>query len=135
MWACSYTDAISKSGPDGKISHILDVHGFQVMLNLDIRSLGHLAPSFDSFFAERIRCIYVVDMPAMAQFIANFVLPLLPPKSRKKVHFVRSEELPSFYDDLDLDEPTRAMLEELKREVGSESHGESEGENEGEIIT
>merc|ERR1719183_2587516 len=67
---------------------IFDTHGFQLMLNLNPSPILQLAASVDSYFAERLHRIYVIDLPSVANFIWKAVQPVLPPKTREKIKFV-----------------------------------------------
>jgi hypothetical protein len=120
-FALAFDDAVQMSGDtpaaraQTQMSFFVDASGFQLFLNLDLRPLLQMAKASDNYFAERVYKVYVIDMPSIAAFVANAVLPLLPPKTRTKVNFVRSADLPGHYDVLDLDGPTRGMLGELLR--------------------
>jgi hypothetical protein len=117
--ALAIENAVRMSGvPETQVSVLLDCRGFQPMLNLDLRPIMKLAPSFDSYFAERLHRVYVIDQQPIGQSLGNLVLSLLPQRTRKKVHFVQSPDISRWSDDLDLDAPTLSMLKELLRMNG-----------------
>merc|ERR1712096_359946 len=98
VMAVGWQLALTHAPPKAQLDLVLDCFGFQLLLNLDPIPLVNLAESLDSYFAERFNGFYVVDMPAAAQFIWKAIEKVLPPKTRKKVHFVsRSSE-----EDMDL---------------------------------
>jgi hypothetical protein len=114
--ALAIENAVRMSGvPETQVSVLLDCRGFQPLLNLDLRPIMNLAPSFDSYFAERLHRVYVIDQMTCGQYICNLVLSLLPPRTRNKVHFVQSDDFSRHNDDLALDAPTCSMLKELLR--------------------
>jgi hypothetical protein len=112
--ALAIDNAVRVSGvPETKVSVLLDCRGFQPLLNLDLRPIMNLAPSFDSYFAQRLHRVYVIDQQPVGQYIGNLVLSLLPPRTRNKVHLVQSADFSRYHDDLGLDAPTSSMLTEL----------------------
>jgi hypothetical protein len=128
--ALAIENAVRRSGdPETQVSVLLDCRGFQLSMNLDLRPIVSLAPSFDSYFAERLRRVYVIDHPAFGHYIANFVSSLLPPRTRQKVHFVQSKDFDRHFDDLELDAPTRLMVEELLRMNGLATTATGRGES------
>jgi hypothetical protein len=128
--ALAIENAIHMSGvPETQVSVLLDCRGFQPLLNLDLRPIMNLAPSFDSYFAERLHRVYVIDQQPVGQHIGKMVLSLLPPRTRAKVHFVQSDEISRYYDDLGLDAPTFSMLKELLRMNGLANTATGRGES------
>jgi len=112
--ALAIDNAVRMSGvPETQVTVLLDCRGYQPLLNLDLRPILNLAPSFDSYFAERLHRVYVIDQQPVGQYIGNMVMSLLPPRTRNKVRFVQSKDIPRYYEDLGLDGPTCSMLEEL----------------------
>jgi hypothetical protein len=128
--ALAIENAVRMSGvPGTQVSVLLDCRGFQPLLNLDLRPILNLAPSFDSYFAERLHRIYVIDQQPIGQHIGNLVLSLLPQRTRNKVHFVQSEDISQWYEDLGLDAPTCSMLKELLRMNGLATNATGRGES------
>merc|ERR1719410_2387427 len=79
------------TSPGGQIVYVYDVFGFLLWLNLNPRPLIRLMAPADSYFAERIAKIFIVDLPPAARFILNAVLPKMPPKTREKIQVCRQE--------------------------------------------
>merc|ERR1719159_1137250 len=83
--ALAIENAVRASGvPETQVSVLLDCRGFQTLLNLDLRPIMNLAPSFDSYFAERLHRVYVIDQMTCGQYIGNLVLSLLPARTRAR---------------------------------------------------
>jgi len=117
-WACAWQRAIAESkDPFVQIDQLMDCSGFQVLLNLSLRQYMQLAPSADSYFAERIHWLIVLDFPVIAQFLWKAVKPLLPAKTQEKVKFINRHqpETMAILDELAVDAEMREMLDELLR--------------------
>jgi len=117
-WACAWQGAFAESkDPFVQIDQLMDCSGFQPMLNLSLGQYFQLAPSLDSYFAERIHWLIILDFPPVAQFLWKGIKPVLPPKTREKVKFINRNQPESMaiLDDLAVDADMREMLDELLR--------------------
>jgi len=115
QWACAWEQALQSAAAMSQFDFIIDGHGFQPMLNLNPAPFLQVAGALDSYFAERVHQIFVVDFPSAARFIWNAIQPLLPPKTRQKVNFVARgspEEMNKLYD-LCCQEGMQEMLQAL----------------------
>lgn len=91
-WACCWDKAIAESAnPYVQLDILFDCVGFQLHLNLALREYFRLAPSLNSYFAERFHKLIVLDFPPIAAFLWKAICPLLPPKTREKIVFMRRE--------------------------------------------
>lgn len=118
QWACCWHNAIVDSrDPFVQIDVVLDCYGFQPFLNLSLRPYMSLAPSLDSFFAERIHRLVLIDFPSIAQFLYTGMKPFVPQKTLEKVVFVNraSPESMRILDDLAVDKAMLEMMHELLR--------------------
>lgn len=79
-------------GPDGKVVYVYDVFGFSLLKNLDASPVLDCLVPIESYFAERVDQVLVVDLPGAARFMWRLISPLLPPKTRRKVVFVNPQE-------------------------------------------
>lgn len=70
------------------MTHIWDVHGMRIMLNLNPAAILALLRVFEAYFAERMHQLIVVDRPRSAQFLIDAVWPRLPESTRQKVVFL-----------------------------------------------
>lgn len=114
-FAVVWQQLLASAPPCTQMDFVMDCFGFQLLLNLHIGPWLKLAPSLDSYFAERLHSIIVLDMPAAARFIWKAVRPLLPPKTREKIRFC-SYKSPSdmkLLYDICLDDDARCMLKSL----------------------
>lgn len=114
-YACAVDNALDELPPLTYVDLVIDAHGFDIFMNLDLTPWITIAQSLDSYFAERVNSIFVIDMPTVAQILWLTVRPLLPPKTRDKVHFLSSsmpEEMLCLYEYC-VDEDMIKMLKEL----------------------
>jgi hypothetical protein len=106
----------TSSDPLAKMDYVVDAHGFQPLLNLNVTPFLRLASALDSYFAERFVSITVVDMPLAARWIWRAVKPLLAPKTRKKIKFISrsdTKEMESLCCDLGVDQDMRDTIAQL----------------------
>lgn len=87
--ACAIDEALARAGPKAKFDFLLDLFGFQYSLNLNIMPFLKLARALDSYFAERVHRVVIIDMPGTAEWIWNACKPLLAPKTVLKFVFAR----------------------------------------------
>jgi len=117
-WACCFDKAISSSrDPLAQVDLIVDCTGFSLRMNMSISGWLKLAPSMDSFFAERIHRVIVLDFPGIAEFLWAGIRPLLAPKTANKVIFVSRKDprsMEKLYE-LCVDDDMREMVAELLR--------------------
>jgi len=73
------------------MSHIWDLHGLKIMLNLNPAAVLAFLRVLEAYFAERMHQLLIVDFPSSAQFIVDAVWPLVPESTRKKVAFLRAD--------------------------------------------
>eukprot|EP00913_Durusdinium_trenchii_P022720 g21336.t1 len=90
--ACVWHQALEKAGPMTQLDYVLDAHGYQPLLNLNMMPYLRLARSLNSYFAERFHRIIVLDMPTVLSVLVKAIVPLLPPKTRQKLFFVRRDD-------------------------------------------
>lgn len=116
-WLSAWHQAVeASSDPNCQIDVVLDCSGCQILLNLHVvPSVLKLVWGIDCFFAERIHRFIVLDMPRIADFVWNGVSPFVPPKTRKKLFFVRRDSPASMEHIWDLckDKAMRDMVTDL----------------------
>lgn len=115
LLACVWDQALQKAGPTAKLDYVLDSHGYQPLLNLNIMPYLKVASSIDSYFAERFHRIIVIDMPTVLVWVIQAIMPLLPAKTRAKLYFVNRsdpDQMKALYE-LCVDQDMREMLVEL----------------------
>jgi len=113
--ACVWHQALEKAGSTAQLDYVLDAHGYQPLLNLNMMPYLSLARSINSFFAERFHRIIVLDMPVVLSMLVKAILPLLPTKTRQKLFFMRRddpESMSALYE-LCTDEEMKDMLDTL----------------------
>ncbi|CAK9089108.1 unnamed protein product [Durusdinium trenchii] len=113
--ACVWHQALEKAGPMTQLDYVLDAHGYQPLLNLNMMPYLRLARSLNSYFAERFHRIIVLDMPTVLSVLVKAIVPLLPPKTRQKLFFVRRDDpdsLNALYE-LCTDQEMKEMMEKL----------------------
>eukprot|EP00929_Paragymnodinium_shiwhaense_P016035 TRINITY_DN12416_c0_g1_i1.p1 TRINITY_DN12416_c0_g1~~TRINITY_DN12416_c0_g1_i1.p1 ORF type:complete len:442 (-),score=54.95 TRINITY_DN12416_c0_g1_i1:137-1339(-) len=130
-WACCWHKSVQMaSDPCSQIDIVLDCTGFQPWLNLTVTPYFKLAPSMDSFFAERIHRMIIIDFPRIAGFLWSGTKALLPPKTRQKVHFIHTSDAKSMevLHELCVDDSMRSMLDGVMRmnRAATPSTGRSE---------
>lgn len=111
--ACVFEQCLQQQD-NQKMVVIMDAHGFQLLYNMNLAPWIKLAPAFDAYFAERFHSLYVLDLPISAVYLWNLFAPVLPPKTREKLHFVSSKrpvEMESFYGSLCENQEMREMME------------------------
>lgn len=121
--ACIWDQALQAAGPTAQLDYILDAHGYQPLLNLNVLPYLSIARHIDSYFAERFHRIIIVDIPEVLVLLIKAILPLMPLKTRQKVVFLRRdrpETMDALYD-LCVDGKMRAMVEELLQMNGQAS--------------
>lgn len=79
--------------PDGvsTMTHVWDLHGLKIMLNLNPAAVLALLRVLEAYFAERMHQLLVVDAPRSAQFLIDAVWPLVPERTRQKVAFLSAD--------------------------------------------
>lgn len=88
-WTCCWHKAITEAqDPFIQVDVVLDCVGFQLGLNLSIAPYLNLATCLDSFFAERIHCLIILDFPIIAGFLWRLAKPVCPPKTYEKIKFI-----------------------------------------------
>lgn len=115
--ACVWDLALQEAGPEAKLDYVLDAHGYQPLLNLNVMPYLKVARSIDSYFAERFHKIVIMDVPRVLVWLIKQILRLMPDKTRQKVVFVSrsdAQQMQAVYD-LCADEDMRRMMEELFR--------------------
>eukprot|EP00928_Gymnodinium_smaydae_P053758 TRINITY_DN37684_c0_g1_i1.p1 TRINITY_DN37684_c0_g1~~TRINITY_DN37684_c0_g1_i1.p1 ORF type:complete len:344 (+),score=23.03 TRINITY_DN37684_c0_g1_i1:65-1096(+) len=113
--ACVWDAALNEAGPMAQLDYVLDAHGYQPLLNLNVMPYLNLARSLDSYFAERFHQIVILDMPKVLVWLIQAILPLMPAKTRNKVLFVsrsNPDQMESLFR-LCVDEEMKTMFEEL----------------------
>merc|ERR1712151_774133 len=73
-------------------THIWDLHGMQMRLNLNPVPLVAMLKAAEGYFAERMHVLIIIDMPRWAGFLKDAVWPLVPEKTKAKVKFMSREE-------------------------------------------
>jgi len=73
-------------------THIWDLHGMSVRLNLNPAPLGQMLQAAEGYFAERMDQLIIIDMPRLASFLKDAVWPVVPEKTKQKVKFMTAEQ-------------------------------------------
>jgi len=73
------------------MTHIWDMHGLRIMLNLNPAAVLALLRVLEAYFAERMHQLLVVDAPRAAQFLVDAVWPMVPESTRQKVAFLSAD--------------------------------------------
>ena len=106
-WVACCTSQLGILGPkplpcfEMRLDYVLDAHGYQPLLNLNVMPYLSLAQSLNSYFAERLHRIVVLDMPMVMSLLVKAIVPLLPSKTRQKLFFARrgdKESLKPLYE-------------------------------------
>jgi len=118
IYSCVFEEAIRSANCPAtvQLDFIVDCHGFQPLLNLSVRPWLKMAKSLDSYFAERVHRIFVIDMPPTAAVICKAIMPLFPPKTRSKLIFLSREkynEIDELFDELCEGDDMRSTIAEL----------------------
>lgn len=124
LLACVWDQALQAAGATAQLDYVLDAHGYQPLLNLNIMPYLDVARSIDSYFAERFHRIVIIDVPRVLVWVIKLILPLMPAKTRKKVTFVRRddpEQLQALINELCADGEMKDMFVELLRMNGEAS--------------
>jgi len=78
-------------------THVWDMHGMQLKLNLNPIPLVAMVRAAEGYFAEQMHALVIIDMPRWAGFLKDAVWPLLPEKSKAKVKFMTREEAERYF--------------------------------------
>jgi len=78
-------------------THVWDLHGMQLRLNLNPVALVAMVRAAEGYFAERMHAMIIIDMPRWAGFLKDAVWPLLPEKTKDKVKFMTCEEAERYF--------------------------------------
>jgi len=73
------------------MTHIWDMHGLRIMLNLNPAAVLALLRVLEAYFAERMHQLIILDVPRTAQFLVDAVWPLVPESTRRKVAFLNAD--------------------------------------------
>eukprot|EP00444_Apocalathium_aciculiferum_P002202 CAMPEP_0183400674 /NCGR_PEP_ID=MMETSP0370-20130417/12750_1 /TAXON_ID=268820 /ORGANISM="Peridinium aciculiferum, Strain PAER-2" /LENGTH=403 /DNA_ID=CAMNT_0025582007 /DNA_START=57 /DNA_END=1268 /DNA_ORIENTATION=- len=73
-------------------THIWDLHGMMIYLNLNPSPLIQILKMAEGYFAERMQELIIVDMPRMATFLKDAAWPVVPEKTRNKIKFMTPEQ-------------------------------------------
>mmetsp|Transcript_30810 Transcript_30810/g.89538 ORF Transcript_30810/g.89538 Transcript_30810/m.89538 type:complete len:376 (+) Transcript_30810:109-1236(+) len=109
----TFEAACKLAGDMGTVAFVVDMHGLQPHLNMDLKALKDLSDLLGTVFAERIRRITVVDFSRAAQAIWWMLKPLLRPATKEKFAFVsraQAEKMMEQQYDADLLESMRDTL-------------------------
>ncbi|CAE8616973.1 unnamed protein product [Polarella glacialis] len=115
LLGCVWHRALEDAGPRAQLDYILDAHGYQPLLNLNIMPYLKIARSLNSYFAERFHQIIIIDVPQVLVWVIKAILPLLPAETRAKLKFVqrsKPEQMEELYN-LCADEEMRQMVTKL----------------------
>lgn len=74
------------------MTHIWDMHGMRIMLNLNPGAVVQLLSVLEGYFAERMHELLIIDAPRAAHFIIDAIWPVVPERTRKKVFFLSAQE-------------------------------------------
>eukprot|EP00929_Paragymnodinium_shiwhaense_P046893 TRINITY_DN23841_c0_g1_i1.p1 TRINITY_DN23841_c0_g1~~TRINITY_DN23841_c0_g1_i1.p1 ORF type:complete len:375 (+),score=69.37 TRINITY_DN23841_c0_g1_i1:102-1226(+) len=76
------------------MTHIIDLHGISISLNLSLRAVMSLAEVLEGYFAETMHESIIIDegLPRVLVFIRTAVLRALPARTRAKLKFLSVEE-------------------------------------------
>jgi len=73
---------------DGQAILVADMIQMQPHLNMDVFAFKHLANNFGVVFADRLKCILIVDFSFIAQAVWSTLRPFLSERTQKKINFV-----------------------------------------------
>eukprot|EP00415_Alexandrium_ostenfeldii_P003371 UN3371 len=74
------------------MTHIWDMHGMRMLLNLNPNAVLQLLSVLEGYFAERMHELIIVDVPQVAQFLVEAIWPAVPERTRKKVFFLSAKD-------------------------------------------
>lgn len=87
------TQAVAMMPPGVQtMTHVWDMHGLKLHLNLNPVSVVKLLNALEGYFAGRMHRLLVVDMPRVAVYLKDAVWPAVPEDTRKKVCFFTMAE-------------------------------------------
>jgi len=73
-------------------THIWDLHGMSMRMNLNPAPLGHMLQVAEGYFVERMHRLIIVEMPRLAGCLKDAVWPLVPEKTKDKIKFMTADE-------------------------------------------
>mmetsp|Transcript_141459 Transcript_141459/g.451772 ORF Transcript_141459/g.451772 Transcript_141459/m.451772 type:complete len:426 (-) Transcript_141459:81-1358(-) len=71
--------------------HVWDLHGMMMYLNMNPAPLLQIVKTWDSYFAERMQELIIIDTPRTAIFLKDIAWPLVPERTRNKIKFMTLE--------------------------------------------
>eukprot|EP00405_Crypthecodinium_cohnii_P015496 CAMPEP_0206450020 /NCGR_PEP_ID=MMETSP0324_2-20121206/18458_1 /ASSEMBLY_ACC=CAM_ASM_000836 /TAXON_ID=2866 /ORGANISM="Crypthecodinium cohnii, Strain Seligo" /LENGTH=426 /DNA_ID=CAMNT_0053919553 /DNA_START=36 /DNA_END=1316 /DNA_ORIENTATION=+ len=88
-WARSWCKVFEQSpNPKVQVDMVVDCSGYRITKPAHVGAFAKLAPGMDSYFAERIHRIYVIDFPSICAMSWKMLRSLLAAKTRDKVVFL-----------------------------------------------
>lgn len=113
--ACVFDRALQQAGPTAQLDYVLDAHGWQPMLNLNMKPYLEVTRSLNSYFAERIHRIVLIDVPGPLAWLLKAITACFPSKTLNKMVFVERDDSTQMEElfELCVDHKMRKMLEEL----------------------
>ncbi|CAE7528019.1 unnamed protein product [Symbiodinium natans] len=128
--ACVWHKALEEAGPTAQLDYVLDAHGYQPLLNLNVMPYLNVAGSLNSYFAERFHRIVLLDMPTVMSVLMKAIIPILPQKTKEKLFFVRRDQPESLsaLHDLCENQEMKGMLQQLLKMNGEATSSEGREE-------
>merc|ERR1719335_1541173 len=74
------------------MTHIWDMHGMNVWMNLNPGPVLQLLNIFESYFAGRMHKLIIVGLPRPAIFLKDAIWPFIPERTKQKIQFVNYSE-------------------------------------------
>jgi hypothetical protein len=75
-----------------KMTHIWDLTGLSIYMNLSISATIQLMQILDGYFAETTHEIIVIDVPGIAQYLKDAIWPILPERTKAKIHILTAAD-------------------------------------------
>mmetsp|Transcript_66864 Transcript_66864/g.186874 ORF Transcript_66864/g.186874 Transcript_66864/m.186874 type:complete len:335 (-) Transcript_66864:102-1106(-) len=96
----TFEAACRLAGDMGTVAFVVDMHGLQPHLNLDMRAMKATADMLGTVYAERICRITIVDFSRAAQAVWWMLKPLLRPVTKEKFAFINAAQAREYYEHL-----------------------------------
>jgi len=80
-------------------THVWDLHGLSLRMNLNPLPLVYMLQAAESYFAERMHRLIIIDMPRLANVLKDTVWPLVSERTKQKVRFMTSEQAREHFAD------------------------------------
>merc|ERR1719465_147970 len=75
------------------MTHIWDMHGLSIRMNLSPGPALQLISISESYFAGRMHQLIIVGFPSPAMILKNAIWPMVPERTKSKIQFLHHSEV------------------------------------------